>query len=110
MAKDDDLDISGPKPALATPPATAAAIEGAARASAVSPSEAAGLDVTGDAGIAEALATGRIDAAQAQTLLIEQALAEQLPADASPELVEGLRAEISALLGGDPTLDALLRR
>jgi hypothetical protein len=58
--------------------------------------------------IAEGLASGAIDAARAQQLLIDQVLAEQLPPDLAPEQLERLRGELAALLEGDPALTSLL--
>jgi len=67
------------------------------------------VDPSSSAEIAEALASGRIDAADAQALLIDQIAREQLGDGASAEELEALRGELTALLSGDPTLSALLR-
>jgi hypothetical protein len=60
--------------------------------------------------IAEALASGAIDAAEARAQLIEQAVRAQLPAGADPALAAELTAEVAALLEADPLLEALLAR
>lgn len=64
--------------------------------------------VQDDAGIAQALEAGRISPAQAQQALIEEAIEAQLPDGASPADRELLRAELEAVLAGDPTLERLL--
>ncbi len=64
--------------------------------------------IVDDSAIAEALATGRIDASQAQALLLEQVLAEQL-VGASVEELERLRETLRELLADDPLLADLLR-
>lgn len=69
--------------------------------------ELAGVD--SDTRISEELATGRIDADQAIAQLVDETLAAQLPADASPELVAALREQIAAMLADDPTVAAMLR-
>ncbi|MCA9689516.1 MAG: hypothetical protein KC636_07885 [Myxococcales bacterium] len=61
------------------------------------------------AALARALASGVIDAAHAQAELIDRLVREQLPADASPALIESVRDEVATLLDGDPTLERLLR-
>ena len=58
--------------------------------------------------IAEGLASGAIDPAAAQQVLIDQVLAEQ-PPGLAPEQLERLRGELAALLESDPALKALLR-
>lgn len=62
----------------------------------------------GTAAVAESLQAGRVDAAQAQALLIEQAIAAHIPPDADPALIESLRSELTLALADDPTLSALL--
>lgn len=59
--------------------------------------------------IAEGLASGVLDPAAAQQLLIDQVLAEQLPPGVAPEQLERLRTELAALLEGDPAIADLLR-
>jgi len=59
--------------------------------------------------IAEGLASGALDPAAAQQLLIDQVLAEQLPPGVAPEQLARLRGEIAALLESDPALANLLR-
>lgn len=59
--------------------------------------------------ITEGLASGDLDPVQARELLVDAAVREQLGEDASPELVEAIRAEVEGLLDGDPTLAALLQ-
>jgi hypothetical protein len=59
--------------------------------------------------VAEALAAGAIDADQARAQIIEQMVRAQLPAGSDPALVAEVRAEVEALLEGDPLLESLLR-
>ena len=59
--------------------------------------------------LTSALASGEIDPAQAQQMLIECVVQEQLPADATPEMIEAIRTEVEAMLAEDPTLQALLQ-
>ena len=58
--------------------------------------------------LSQALAAGEIDPAQAQEMLINAVVAQQLPEGAGPELAEAIRAEVEAMLAEDPTLQALL--
>ncbi len=58
--------------------------------------------------IAQALANGEIDPAQAKTALIDAAVRSQLPPHADPALAAEIRAEVEAALEADPTLAALL--
>lgn len=94
-----------------TPGAGAAAgVEGGSEieaAAATEGAQAAG-EVGGTQQVSQALAAGQIDAKQATAALIEQALAEHLPADADPALVAEVRADLEAALAGDPTLNSLL--
>jgi len=99
--KELDLDVS--RVSSASPAEAPKSAEATSAAASVGSGEAAGVDE-----IARALAAGEIDPAQAQQMLIDQVTAEQLPADASPELVESVRSEVAALLAEDPTLQALL--
>ena len=64
----------------------------------------------GDAALAEAIRAGELDAAAATRVLVEAVAREQLGPAASPEAVAALVAELSDLLEGDPTLEALLGR
>lgn len=61
------------------------------------------------AAIGEALAAGAIDAETARVQLVEVIVAAQMPAGADPALWREIRAEVEALLAGDPTLTDLLR-
>ena len=61
------------------------------------------------AAISEALATGAIDAETARVQLVEAIVAAQMPAGADPALWSEIRAEVEALLAGDPTIADLLR-
>lgn len=63
---------------------------------------------TSDIELAQALSTGAVSVEQARERLINEVVGTQLPADASPELVEQVRAEVEAMLADDPTLAALL--
>lgn len=72
-----------------------------------------GVSETGRAGgaeaIASALGSGAIDAAEAKARLIDEAVRAQLPEGTDPAIVEAVRAEVEALLAGDPVLEDLLR-
>jgi hypothetical protein len=61
------------------------------------------------AAISEALSTGAIDAETARTQLIDAVVASQMPAGADPAVWQEIRAEVEALLAGDPALADLLR-
>lgn len=61
------------------------------------------------AAVSEALATGAIDAETARVQLVDAIVASQMPAGADPALWSEVRAEVEALLAGDPTLADLLR-
>ncbi|PRQ07744.1 hypothetical protein [Enhygromyxa salina] len=103
MSSSDEIDFDPKLSGAAAAPALDAA-KAVSGASGVAPSEAVeGVDV------AEALASGRIDAAAAQELLIDQVLAEQFSGDLAPEQLERLRGEIASLLADDPALAGLLR-
>jgi hypothetical protein len=93
--------------ASAGPGATAPA-EGSTAASGAAAAESVAGSPNTDA-IAAALASGAIDPAAAQAQLIEQAVRAQLPHDATPATVAAIRAEVEALLGGNPLLERLLR-
>lgn len=67
-------------------------------------------EATGTEAIASALASGAIDPPTARAQLIEQAVRARLPADASPEAIAAVRAEVEALVGSAPVLELLLRR
>ena len=104
-AKDDDLSIK---------PIGASTGGGVDEIDAAGPAEktqaVSGVDGTSfDAQVAAAVRSGRITPAQAQAQIIEQVVGEQLPPNASPEFVEQVRAEVEALLEGDPVLEELLR-
>ena len=73
----------------------------------VDPIEAAAADPV--ASITEALAAGAIDAEAARVQLIDAVVAAQMPVGADPALWREIRAEVEALLAGDPTLADLLR-
>ncbi len=62
----------------------------------------------GDADIALALERGNLSPAEAQRALIEQVVERQLPEGASPAERANMRAELEAVLAGDPTLAHLL--
>ena len=100
MGNDDEIDVSGP--GSASRPGPIANVDGPGVEAAAPVAAGETLD------IAAALASGRIDASEAQALLIESVLAEQLPPGSSPAQLEALRNELSALLSGDPTLARLL--
>ena len=101
MSGDDEIDVPGA--GAPTGPKSIGPLEGP-QIDAAAPVE--GSDEVIE--IAAALASGRVDPAAAQALLIDRVLTEQLPAGLSPAQIEVLREEMSALLGGDPTLAKLL--
>lgn len=76
-------------------------------AEAVAPTDAIVAPGTSEAtsAIAQALASGQIDAVAAQQLLIDQIVAE-LPGD--PAALQQVRQKITELLADDPTLARLL--
>ena len=61
------------------------------------------------AAVTNALATGAIDADAARSQLIDAVIAAQMPPGADPAVWQSIRAEVEALLVGDPTLADLLR-
>ena len=61
------------------------------------------------AAISDALATGAIDADTAHSRLIDAVVASQMPPGADPAVWQAIRAEVEALLAGDPTIAELLR-
>ena len=81
---------------------SAAAVEQAA-----APGEVGSVDPL--RALTEALAAGAIDAETARVQLIDAMVAAQMPAGADPALWSEIRAEVEALLAGDPTLNDLLR-
>lgn len=60
-------------------------------------------------GISDALATGAIDPETARSRLIDAVVTAQMPAGADPVVWQEIRADVEALLAGDPTLMDLLR-
>lgn len=70
--------------------------------------ELGGPDAT--AGVAQALAAGAIDGDAALRALVEHAATSVLGPGADPAAIAAVRAEVEALLAGDPTLATLLRR
>ena len=105
------LKIRGLTPnARALPLDGASASESAEAAATVDSAAATAAAGIGDpAAIAEALASGAIDAEAAQTQLIDAVVASQLPADATTEATASLRSEVEAMLAGSPLLATLLR-
>lgn len=100
---DDELRISGIARSSATaPPEAAEGVEAQAAVSAVEGASAPAIEA-----VAAALEQGTaIDAAREQ-LVTETVAAHLDPADAAA--LSRIRAEVDALLEGDPTLDALLK-
>ena len=84
------------------------AVSGAEAAQAAGAAEGAGA-VTDMSEIAQALGAGTLDPAAAKAMLIDQAVAAQVPPGASSELIAEIRAEVAALLEADPVLDRLLQ-
>lgn len=90
------------RPAAAAPAHASTATQGAKAAGSVARSPETEA-------IASALASGAIDPDTARAQLIEHAVRAQLPPDAAPATVAAVRAEVEALLGGNPLLEQLLR-
>jgi len=87
----------------------AGAVEGAEAADAAAPAEGVAASDGVDA-VADALATGAIDATEARAQLVDEMVRASLPAGSDPALVEEIRAQVEAMLAGDPTLERLLAR
>lgn len=111
----DPLGPIGPgRPGTLTPhepiagPQGAGSVEGPSAAPSASPADRASGPMDTEA-IASALSHGTLDAAQARAQLIDQAVQAQLPPDAAPETIAAIRAEVEALLAGDPVLERLLQ-
>lgn len=92
-----------------TGPDRSEAVEGPSAAQGATQADATTAS-TGTEAIASALANGEIDSATARAQLIEQAVRARLPADATPEAVAAIRAEVEAMVGSAPVLERLLRR
>lgn len=102
---DDPLRIGGvSRPQGAAPVDAAAPTEATA---AVERVEAPQIDAV--ARVAESLATGAIDADAALRALIDATASSVLGPGADPAALAAVRAEVEALLAGDPTLASLLR-
>ncbi|MCA9637656.1 MAG: hypothetical protein KC420_16635 [Myxococcales bacterium] len=86
-----------------------AADEAAATAASAEIARVDRAEVSETAAIADALATGAIDAETAERELIAAVVAAQLPEGASAEMIAAVEAEVSALLAGNPLLRSLLR-
>lgn len=69
----------------------------------------ADLGPTDTEAIASALGRGALDPQSARAQLIDQAVRAQLPPDAAPETIAAIRAEVEAMMAGDPVLEHLLR-
>lgn len=59
--------------------------------------------------VSDALASGAIDALEAQNQLIDQIVKSQLPASADPQLIQQMTEQVRLLLENDPTLARLLQ-
>ena len=107
----DPLEPVGPGRSEALTPSDGAAGPGAIEGPRAASSAIAADRVEGASAeaIASALSAGTIDAPTARAQLIDRAVRSRLPADASPEAIAAICAEVEALLGGDPLLDGLLR-
>ncbi|HEY0132702.1 MAG TPA: hypothetical protein VGB85_01445 [Nannocystis sp.] len=97
---------------------TSAATEVGAASSVGAASAAGGASEVGAVGavaadpvasITDALATGAIDADTARSRLIDAVVASQMPPGADPAVWQAIRAEVEALVAGDPTIADLLR-
>lgn len=123
----DDPSAQDPLPGLSgvgrsTPATGAAEVDAAAETSATTEVGAAAATggatevaavgaVAADpiASINDALATGAIDADTARSRLIDAVVASQMPPGADPAVWQAIRAEVEALVAGDPTIADLLR-
>lgn len=103
MAGDDELRISGIARSTATaPPEAAEGVDAQAAVAALDNAAPAAVEA-----VASALEQGAaIDAAQAR-LIADTVVAHLDPADTAE--LSRIRAEVDALLEGDPTLESLLR-
>jgi hypothetical protein len=99
MSEGDDIDVPA-----AGAVAAAGGVDALTASAATSPTTA----ISGDAALAEALASGRIDAAAASELLIAEVVAEQL-GPANPDTLAHVSEALQTLLADDPTLARLLR-
>ena len=102
----DGIGAGGAKPVHSVE--STEAVSGADSVEAVDSTEAVSAAGPTDA-LAEALAAGSIDPQTARAQLIDQVVRAQLPENAPAELVEDVRADVEALLVGDPTLQRLLQ-
>ena len=103
----DEVELDPALGAKVSPAGSVAGVAGSEAATAAGAVEGVAPNMSAE--IAAALASGRVDPARAQELLIDQIAREQLPAGASAEDLAALRGELQTLLGGDPTLARLLR-
>jgi hypothetical protein len=94
MSSSDEIEFDPKLPAVDKP----------AEATASAPTAAIGDPVIAE--ISAAIASGKLDPAAAQQLLIDRVLAEQFPGVSD---LEPLRAALAELLEGDPLLASLLR-
>ena len=93
-------------------PRTAGAAAVDAAASAEAPEAIRGIDtleIDAAARVAQSLAAGAIDTDTAVATLAEAAATTMLGPGADAAAIAAVRAEVEALLAGDPTLAALLR-
>jgi len=114
---DDPLRIGGiSRPTASASVDATAAADGATAVDATAPAEAtaaiegalaAGIDPT--SAIAASLSAGAIDADGALRALVDATASAMLGPTAEPAALDALRAEVTALLAGDPTLATLLR-
>lgn len=95
-------------PETITPSDAAAPADGSTAAQATTQAASVAGSPETDA-IAAALASGAIDPQTARAQLIELAVRARLPHDASPATISAVRAEVEALLVGNPLLERLLR-
>ncbi|GEM_PF-4472227 len=101
MAGSDDIDVG-----------RIGGAQGPAGSSPVSPiadNPVEAAELSPDATIAGLVTDGTLPPARVEAVLIEQVIAEQMPADTSPELLARATRELRELLAGDPALQALLR-
>ncbi len=72
----------------------------------VAPAQGPEADPT--AAIAQALRAGHMTLVEARRALVDMVVAEQLPPDADPALIDAVRTEVDEILQEDPALAELL--
>ncbi|MFO0633765.1 MAG: hypothetical protein U0168_13025 [Nannocystaceae bacterium] len=111
MAEPDDDPIRIGAVARTDPAAAAEALDGPEGVGKVAGAEAiAAAHATAVESVTSGIGAGTMDVDAATAVLVADAVAAALGPGADPALVESIRAEVEALVTGDPTLANLLRR